>query len=283
MINNLPTPAEQSALEDLTNIDLARLAYEHLGTSIISQGEVLRRFRHLNADYRELDQIHEKCVDWSAKLGEVEKERDSQVEKFHKLSAEHEDVCRRYEACAKREEMLLGKTEEFGREKETWLNTNTQQTERIKQLEAELAASKDLAARLKANNSDLTADLAQAEVVRQNMVKSLVPTVFRRLMDSEEYKKSLAKPLSLSFSAGWLEGIRLARKPEEVDKIIRTSKKVNMEAPSIWKTEFNKVFSLEYPFIKKVAGTWESHQALPLEGSREAHNPHQAVYLIVVV
>jgi hypothetical protein len=29
--------------------------------------------------------------------------------------------------------------------------------------------------------------------------------------------------------------------------------------------------------------TWESHQALTLEGSREAYNPHQAVYLIVVV
>jgi hypothetical protein len=28
---------------------------------------------------------------------------------------------------------------------------------------------------------------------------------------------------------------------------------------------------------------WESQQALPLEGSREAYNPHQAVYLIVVV
>ena len=28
---------------------------------------------------------------------------------------------------------------------------------------------------------------------------------------------------------------------------------------------------------------WELHQALPLKGSREAYNPHQAVYLIVVV
>ena len=28
---------------------------------------------------------------------------------------------------------------------------------------------------------------------------------------------------------------------------------------------------------------WESQLALPLEGSREAYNPHQAVYLIVVV
>ena len=29
--------------------------------------------------------------------------------------------------------------------------------------------------------------------------------------------------------------------------------------------------------------TWELHQALPLKGSWEAYNPHQAVYLIVVV
>jgi hypothetical protein len=28
---------------------------------------------------------------------------------------------------------------------------------------------------------------------------------------------------------------------------------------------------------------WGLHQVLPLEGSREAYNPHQAVYLIVVV
>jgi hypothetical protein len=33
----------------------------------------------------------------------------------------------------------------------------------------------------------------------------------------------------------------------------------------------------------RLADAWELHQALPLEGSREAYNPHQAVYLIVVV
>ena len=35
--------------------------------------------------------------------------------------------------------------------------------------------------------------------------------------------------------------------------------------------------------IRKRSDAWELHQALPLEGSREAYNPHQAVYLIVVV
>ena len=32
-----------------------------------------------------------------------------------------------------------------------------------------------------------------------------------------------------------------------------------------------------------VSDMWESHQALPLKGSREAYNPHQAVCLIVIV
>jgi hypothetical protein len=36
-------------------------------------------------------------------------------------------------------------------------------------------------------------------------------------------------------------------------------------------------------FIGFETDAWESQQALPLKGSREAYNPHQAVYLIVVV
>ena len=35
--------------------------------------------------------------------------------------------------------------------------------------------------------------------------------------------------------------------------------------------------------LRYVYDAWESQQVLPLEGSREAYNPHQAVYLIVVV
>ena len=35
--------------------------------------------------------------------------------------------------------------------------------------------------------------------------------------------------------------------------------------------------------VVRTLDAWELHQALPLEESREAYNPHQAVYLIVVV
>ena len=105
MIANLPTPAEQSALEELNNIDLARLAYEQLGTSIISQGEVLRRFRHLNTDFRE-----------------VEKDRDAHAEKSCKLSSEHEDVCRRFEACATERKHFWRKWKSWeGRKRFGWI------------------------------------------------------------------------------------------------------------------------------------------------------------------
>ena len=50
---------------------------------------------------------------------------------------------------------------------------------------------------------------------------------------------------------------------------------------SIFKLESFK--KIETFLLEKVYDAWELHQALPLEGSREACNPHQAVYLIVVV
>lgn len=260
MIVHLPTPAEQSALGELNNIELAKKAYEQLETSIISQGEVLRRFRHLNADFRELSQIHENCPGWAKRLEAIEGERDAQSEKFQKLSAEHEGMRRRYEACAGREKSLLEKAREFDREREGWLERNAEQVNKINQLEEELATSKRQAGKLEADKASLTADLGQAEIVRHNLVKSLILVVFRRLMDSREYKQSLARPFSLAYGAGWLEGDGVARKPEDLAQILSTSKKVNKDALKIWKSEFEKLFALDYPFIKKID---ESHR-LPL-------------------
>ncbi|PWA79600.1 hypothetical protein CTI12_AA204780 [Artemisia annua] len=57
-----------------------------------------------------------------------------------------------------------------------------------------------------------------------------------------------------------MEGVKVGRTAEEAEKIYSTSKKVNREAPAVWKAEFNKVFALEFPFIKKIA---DSHR-LPL-------------------
>ena len=149
--------------------------------------------------------------------------------------------------------MLVDKVQGFNRERENWLKQNEEEAEKINKPKEALAASQNNAKKLETEKMGLTADLAQAEVVRHNLVKSLIPMVVCRLLDSAEYKQSLAKPLSLSFSAGWQQGVGINRKPEEVEQIFNASKKLNREAPCTWKAEFNKVFSLEYPFIKKIA------------------------------
>ena len=52
----------------------------------------------------------------------------------------------------------------------------------------------------------------------------------------------------------------VGRSSEEAEGIFASSRKVNREAPQIWKAEFNKLFALEFPYIKKIS---DSHR-LPL-------------------
>ncbi|PWA90378.1 hypothetical protein CTI12_AA101580 [Artemisia annua] len=130
------------------------------------------------------------------------------------------------------------------------------QSARIAELEGLLATRDGEKQKLEKENKDLVAQLGQSEVVRHNTVRSLIPTVFKRLVDSVEYKKSLAKPYSLTYSAGWLAGVRIQRKQEDVDRIISSTKKINLDAPKLWKAEYNNLFSAEYPYIQKIADAY---------------------------
>ena len=65
--------------------------------------------------------------------------------------------------------------------------------------------------------------------------------------------------------------------PDGVKSFFLTASRVIQEV------EVDKVRDDPEQFCHQKFDTWESHQALPLEGSREAYNPHQALYLIVVV
>ena len=121
MLNHLATPAKQAALNELDNIGLARQAYEQLGMSTISMGEVLRRFRHLNADYRELSNIHDNCQGLAARAETAEGERDAQAARYEELATEHEAMGQRYKACALRYKDLMEKSNGFDQERDLWL------------------------------------------------------------------------------------------------------------------------------------------------------------------
>ena len=47
--------------------------------------------------------------------------------------------------------------------------------------------------------------------------------------------------------------MRVAGKEEEVQRILQQVKRFNMNAPTIWKEEYSKLFDAEYLYIRKVA------------------------------
>ncbi|GKE34417.1 hypothetical protein Tco_1453739 [Tanacetum coccineum] len=58
---------------------------------------------------------------------------------------------------------------------------------------------------LEGENTKLVAGLAQAEMDHQKLVQEFVKTLYTRV----KYRKSLAVPIGLCFTAGWLGGLSL--------------------------------------------------------------------------
>ncbi|GKD22114.1 hypothetical protein Tco_1223817 [Tanacetum coccineum] len=89
-----------------------------------------------------------------------------------------------------------GKGYNMEQERDDWRQTASEQTV----LEAEKAA--------------LVAELAEAEMDHHKLVQEFIPTVVRKLHTSVEYRKSLAAPVSLCFTVGWLDGLSLGKNEE---------------------------------------------------------------------
>ncbi|PWA98145.1 hypothetical protein CTI12_AA004380 [Artemisia annua] len=151
------------------------------------------------------------------------------------------------------EKGLAEQLEEVEKDRDQWLSVSSAQARKIQALEEQLAERSRVIEKLEAENKQLVAEVAQSEVIRQNVVKELLPAACRRLFSSVEYKKSLGRVYSLSFTAGWLGGVGIQRKQEDLEKILAGTKKLNMEAPAIWKAEYKKLFQAEYPYIQKLA------------------------------
>ena len=264
MMDHLATPAEREAVSGLTNNHLVRQAYINIGSGIIIQAELLGRFSQLNRDFRELTEVHDGCVDLSGKLKEVEEERDAKAQNFDKLLKEFHALEDEVSAASTRQEGLVEQLEEMERDKNEWRSTASSQAARIKELEGQLSSKTSECSQLQDQNKQLTARVAQSEVVRHNAVKELLPVVCRRLFQSREYKKSMGKVYSLSYTAGFVDGVKadfkdgvkVARDEEDVERILGQVKNLNREAPSLWKAEFNKIFDAEYPYVKKVAESY---------------------------
>nr|GEV39978.1 hypothetical protein [Tanacetum cinerariifolium] len=117
-----------------------------------------------------------------------------------------------YSTCSERERELTDRLKDMEKEMDDWKQTASEQ---IQVLESE--------------KSVLVAELAQAEMDSHKLIWEFIPTVVKRLHTSVEYQKSLAAPVSLCFTTGWLGGLSLGKNQEEIAAMFFETSNLDIE------------------------------------------------------
>ncbi|GJV02514.1 hypothetical protein Tco_1336083 [Tanacetum coccineum] len=128
-------------------------------------------------------------------------------------------------------------------------------------LGTQLAAAEDRVHFLEEGNVQLTAGMAKKEMTRHRLIKEFVPDVVRKLHMSVKYLQSVAAPVRLSFTIGWLSGLSLGRTEDEIEKFIAQSNNLDIEGSKTWKVKHRELFNKSYPFVQKVSDSYR----LPFE------------------
>lgn len=202
---------------------------------MIVQGELLRRFRDLSNGYFYLNEAHKGCEGLAEKLLAAEGENKRLTEGLRKLDSD-------LKTSAGREKDLEEEVDRVTRDRNEWRETSSAQAEKIRKLESELAVKDQSLAAMQVENGKLVAEVAQSEVVKQNAVRMLLPSAVRRLFGSVEYKKSMAKVYSLTYQAGFVTGAKVNRTEEETEVALQKIRKVNRDAPNLWRAKYDKLF-----------------------------------------
>ncbi|GKC09053.1 hypothetical protein Tco_1000663 [Tanacetum coccineum] len=200
-----------------------------LGRGALAQINLLQRYEALSDDYGDLYDSHRSCEEVSDRLTETQNQLIDTIRSQNQL--------------------------------------------RIKQLEGELASktsslseAESSVNELKGDLERLTVDLSQAEIVRHNYVRQLFPTVFQRLLSSNEYKRSLSDVFNQDIAAGWSEGLKIERTQEEVEAILAVVTDHNPHCKDTFMDTFDSLFTRSYPYVEKLTESFR----LPL---RDLQNP----------
>ena len=94
-----------------------------------------------------------------------------------------------------------------------------------------------------------------AEIDRNRIIKEFLPEMVHRLLDSHEYKTALAEPFNLFSSSGFLDGLKLGREPEEVEKLLEQVDDIDVDAGQKYQPLYDALFSKDYPYIQKVSSS----------------------------
>ncbi|GKD74290.1 hypothetical protein Tco_1332572, partial [Tanacetum coccineum] len=210
MMINLATPAVRDQHSRLSDYQALQRSWFELGRGALAQINLLQWYEALNDDYEELYESHRSSGDVSDRLTETQNQLVDVIRNQNQLADENKTLRQEHLGCAGKEATLAEKLIMVEKEKYDLLDKSRAQEDRIKHLEealtsktSSLSEAESVAGTLKGDLEHLTLDLSHAEIVRHNYVRHLLPTVFQRLLSSDEYKKSLSDVFNQAIAAGW--------------------------------------------------------------------------------
>ncbi|GKC80921.1 hypothetical protein Tco_1136638 [Tanacetum coccineum] len=78
------------------------------------------------------------------------------------------------------------------------------------------------------------------------IVQEFISAVISGLHTSVEYQKSLAVPISLCFTAGWLGGLSLGNNEEEITAMLSETSNLDIKGSNSWKDKHREIFTKQY-------------------------------------
>ncbi|GJX75480.1 hypothetical protein Tco_0314075 [Tanacetum coccineum] len=234
MMINLATPSVLDQQNRLSDYQALQRSWFELGRGALAQIDILRRYEALNEDYEELYESHRSCQGVFDRLTDTQNQLLDVVRSRNQLSKDHKALQQVHLGCVGKETDLTEKLVAVEKEMDDLLDKDREREERIKQLEANLASKTSSLAEtegvvntLKGDLERLTMDLGQAEIVRHNYVRQLLPTVFQRLLSS-------------------------ACSEEEAEAFLATVVDYDPACKDTFMSEFDSLFNKSYPYVEKL-------------------------------
>jgi uncharacterized coiled-coil protein SlyX len=264
---HLAPPSVQAEQGTLTDYQATQRAWFELARGSLAQADVLQRFERMSYHYAQLYQAHEGCGSSVDRIRELETGLSEQRCSIEVLTKANQELRQQVQDYASREEGLSNQLSTVEAERDGLLGKNGEQAGRIKALENVLSVKTTALETAEAKAAELsrtverqTVESSQAEILRHNYVRQLVPLVVKRLQESDEYQMAWGDVFNAAIDAGWLEGVKVGRETEQIEEIVNSSFGFDMSGALNFRTAYDAMFSKQFSYVEKIVA---SHR-LPL-------------------
>nr|GEX31467.1 hypothetical protein [Tanacetum cinerariifolium] len=146
--------------------------------------------------------------------------------RFEALKEQHADLAYVHESC----------TDVKARYKEC--QRELAMIDRIRQLEEALKQAEADAEQLRAEKVHFAVKAGKREIVRQKIMNQYLPTFVHRLHQSAGYNRSLGQVFTLAVGKGFIDGISIGRKEEDIQAILKATPNVDPTSSETFLTAY---------------------------------------------